>query len=353
MEQKQTKSWFLKCIIALLSVLVIYTLIFVIVDPYFHFHKPFSFISYRLYEERYINDGISRHFDFDNLITGTSMAQNYKPSEFDALFGTKSVKETFSGAGYQELTDNIDRAIRRNSKLKSVYYSVDYNGLIRSYDWCKYADYPTYLYDDNLFNDAAYVYNKSIFYHGVITNLLMTLTGQPSTSMDEYSGWDKETGLEHILDTYDRNDVFDDVPPILDEAEAAIVRENIQRNFVDLANKYPEIQFYVVYTPYSICYFDSLMLEGSMERQFSAEKLATEMLLECPNVKLYNFFDQYDVITNTDNYRDKEHYGAHINSQILEWVSKDVGLVTKDNYLQKLEQEKSFYLNYDYDKIYQ
>lgn len=353
MEQKQAKIWFIKCIIALFSVFALYTLIFVLVDPYFHFHKPLPFISYRLYEERYINDGISRHFEFDNLITGTSMAQNYKPSEFDSLFDTYSVKETFAGAGYQELSENVDRALRRNKQLKSVYYSVDYNGIIRDFDWCKYEDYPTYLYDDNPFNDASYIYNKSILYHGVVTNIMMTLTGQSSTTRDDYSTWDKETGLEFILQTYDRNDVMTDIPPVLDDAEAEIVRKNIQTNLVDLANKYPDVQFYFVYTPYSICYFDSLMLEGSMERQFAAEKIATEMLLECPNVKLYNFFDQYDVITNTDNYRDKEHYGAHINSQILGWVADDIGLVTKDNYLERLEQEKAFYFNYDYDKIYQ
>ena len=89
-----------------------------------------------------------------------------------------------------------------------------------------------------------------------------------------------------------------------------------------------------------------------MERQFAAEKMATEMLLECENVKLFNFFDQYDVITNLDNYRDKEHYSARINSQILEWVAAEEGLVTKDNYLERLEQEKAFYFSYDYDKIY-
>ena len=351
MEQ-QARKWFQKCLIILLCVFFGYTILFLVVDPYFHFHKPLPFLSYRLYDERYTNDGISRHFAFNNLITGTSMAQNYKPSEFDSLFDTLSVKETFSGAGYQELSDNVERALTYNPELKSVFYSVDYNGLIRDFDWCKYEDYPTYLYDDSVWNDVSYIYNKSIFYHGVCTNLIMTLTGQNSTTMDDYSSWDKETGLEYILQTYDRNNVATDIPSTLEPEEQEIVRKNIQTNLVDLANRHPYVQFYMIYTPYSICYFDSLMQEGSMERQFAAEKMATEMLLGCENVKLFNFFDQYDVITNLDNYRDKEHYSARINSQILEWVAAEEGLVTKDNYLERLEQEKAFYFSYDYDKIY-
>lgn len=90
--------------------------------------------------------------------------------------------------------------------------------------------------------------------------------------------------------------------------------------------------------------------EGLMLQQFEAERITTELLLQCPNVKLYNFNDKYDVITEFDNYRDREHYGAHINSQILEWLAKGEGLVTLDNYEALLEQEKQFYLNYNYEE---
>ena len=86
---------------------------------------------------------------------------------------------------------------------------------------------------------------------------------------------------------------------------------------------------------------------------FDAELITTEMLLECPNVRLYNFHDKYDIITDLDNYRDKEHYSAHVNSMILEWLAAGEGLVTKENYMERLEQEKQFYRNYDYEAIYQ
>ena len=114
MNQQTAKKWFIKCILTLVISLTFIALLVIIVDPYFHYHKPFSFLSYRLYEERYTNDGISRHFDFDAMITGSSITQNFKPSEMDALFHANTVKESFSGAGYQELADNLDRALSRN-----------------------------------------------------------------------------------------------------------------------------------------------------------------------------------------------------------------------------------------------
>lgn len=353
MEQQEAKKWFIKCMATLAAALFFVALIVVIIDPYFHYHRPFSFLSYRLYEERYTNDGISRHFDFDAIITGTSMAQNFKPSEMDALFGTHSVKETFSGAGYQELAENLNRALDRKKEVKTVLWTVDYNGFLRAYDWAQYEEYPTYLYDENPFNDVSYLFNKSVLYHAVLPNIAMTLTGQQSTAMDEYSSWERETGLDIILQSYDRDNVSPEAVLTFGEEEYEAVVKTIQTNIVQTVNKHPDVTFYIFYPPYSICYWDALNIKGTVIKQIMAEQTATELLLQCPNVKLYNFFDQYEIICNPDYYCDDGHYNAEVNSMILKWIAEGTGLITKENYLEKLEQEKEFFLNYDYDSIYQ
>lgn len=352
MEQQNAKKWFKKYIWMLLGTLFFIGLIVFIVDPYFHYHAPFSFISYRLYEERYTNDGITRHFDYDAIITGTSMSQNFKTTEMDEIFGTKSVKEPFSGAGYQELSQNLERALSKGKGLKMVLWMVDYNGLLRAYDWERYESYPSYLYDSNPFNDVQYIFNKSIFYHGVMSNIVSSFKKQPSTSMDEYSAWEKETGLQYILYSYNRDKVQMPDSVEFGETQREIVIQTIQKNIVDLVNCYPDTEFLLVYTPYSICYWDSHNISGTTIQQIEAEKVATELLLQCPNVKLYNFYNQYEVICNTDYYNDGGHYSAEINSRILKWIAEGTGLVTQDNYLQRLEEEREFYLNYDYDSIY-
>lgn len=351
MEQK-AKKWFAGCVTAVLICLVAAGALMIVIDPYFHYHGPLPQLSYRLYEERYVNDGISRHFSYDAIITGTSMAQNFKTTQMDELFGTHAVKEPFSGAGFQELSENLERALKRNEELKTILVAVDYNGLLRSYDWKKYEEYPTYLYDENPFNDVSYLFNKSIWYHGALSNLVMTLQKEESTSMDAYSSWRYETGIEHILYSYSRNDLepFENVG--FGPSEEKIVTETIQKNFVDLANEYPDTQFYLFYTPYSIVYWDALDIQGNRDQQLKAEKLATEMLLACPNVKLYNFFDQYEIICNTDYYNDSCHYSGEVNEMILNWIKEDRGLLTWDNYLERLAAEEDFYANYDYDSIY-
>lgn len=352
MEQQLIKKWFQKCIFfMLLTLFFIFALVW-IVDPYFHFHRPFSFIKYRLYEERYINDGIGRNFDYDAIITGTSMAQNYKVSELNELFNVNAVKMTFSGAGYKEISDNIDRALTRNPSVKKVFYSMDYNGFIREKNWAGYESYPTYLYDDNPINDVAYVFNKDILFHGVLTNVVMTVSGSESTTMDEYSSFVRDTGLEHMLMIWNRTPNGYEIRPTLYGYELEYLEENINQNFIKLVNKYPDVEFYIFYTPYSICFWDRVNIDNALVRQFEAEKLVTEKLLCCSNVRLYNFNNQYDIITNLDYYSDREHYTADINSQILLWIKTGVGQINKDNYVSRLEEEINFYSNFDYDSIY-
>ena len=63
------------------------------IDPFFHFHKPYTDVYYyNLNNQRSQNDGICKHFDYDALITGTSLTENFKTSEFDKIFGVNSVK---------------------------------------------------------------------------------------------------------------------------------------------------------------------------------------------------------------------------------------------------------------------
>lgn len=75
----------------------------VIVDPFFHYHKPLPGLFYILNNERYQNNGILKHFDYDAIITGTSMTENFKTSEFDKLFNVNSIKIPFSGATFKEI----------------------------------------------------------------------------------------------------------------------------------------------------------------------------------------------------------------------------------------------------------
>ncbi|WP_302612487.1 penicillin-binding transpeptidase domain-containing protein [uncultured Muribaculum sp.] len=88
----KAKTWnllVLGCTSGMLAVLAGVT---IFVDPFLHYHGGQDFLEYPLKDERYQNDGIVRHYDYDSIITGTSMSQNFNCSEFDELWEAKSIK---------------------------------------------------------------------------------------------------------------------------------------------------------------------------------------------------------------------------------------------------------------------
>lgn len=94
--------------------------------PFFHYHKPNTErYYYMLNNERSQNDGISKHFDYDALITETSMAQNFIASEMDKIFGTNSIKVCYSGGSYKEINDNLVVALKYNPDLKTIVRGLE------------------------------------------------------------------------------------------------------------------------------------------------------------------------------------------------------------------------------------
>ena len=51
------------------------------IDPLFHYHEPVEGLKYPINDERYQNDGIIKHFEYNAIITGSSMTENFKTSE--------------------------------------------------------------------------------------------------------------------------------------------------------------------------------------------------------------------------------------------------------------------------------
>ena len=80
------KRWAVRTVVLMLLCIAAVCVSTVIVDPFFHYHAPAGWMSYYLHNQRYQNDGILKHFDYDAMITGTSMTENFKTSEMDEIF---------------------------------------------------------------------------------------------------------------------------------------------------------------------------------------------------------------------------------------------------------------------------
>lgn len=348
------KKWTIVTLSAFLILLLSMGAATVVIDPYFHYHAPLEQLQYPLNNERYQNNGIVKNFSYDAIITGTSMTENFKTSEFDVLFGVNSIKVPFSGGSYREINENLECAIQSNPDIKYIVRGLDYDYLLWDKDRQKYDSYPAYLYDEVIWNDVYYIFNKEILFNNTFQVISYTRAGHKTTSFDSYANWMSGYifGKEAVDKTYSRQMEKADRLDFTIEDQIKL-EGNLSQNVTALIEQNPDITFYLFFTPYSIYYWDMLCQAGRLDQQMEAEKRAIEFLLSHRNIKLFSFFDEFDLILDLNNYKDIAHYSEEINSQILRWMRDGDHQLTKDNYEQYCEKTREFYSSFDYDSLFE
>lgn len=357
-DKKNYKKWFVILIVTLLVTLSLFSSVIVIIDPYFHYHKPLENLQYEIYNERYQNNGIVKNFDYDAIITGSSMTENFKTSEFDDLFDSKAVKVPFGGTTYKELGDNLKIAFNYNKDIKYVLMGLDYSHLLDTADAMNYSShtYPDYLYDDEILNDLNYVFNITAF-RDSLKVIKYTRDGFFTTTFDEYSYWNDwyVFGKETILESF-KSETFEKTTKkkILSDEDRKNIEENFEQNIITIARENPECEFYFFITPYSLYYWYIFESMGNLNRQIDGEEYAIKYILnaDCDNIHIFSFNNAFDITTNLDNYKDKAHYSAEINSFILNCIYEGKYELNEENYMDYIDEERQFYNSYDYSVLF-
>lgn len=340
-------------IIGTLVLLGLFASITIYVDPLFHYHAPTEGIQYPLYDERYMNYGIVKHFEYDSIITGTSMTQNFKTSQWDSYFGTQSIKTPFAGASYKEVNDLLECAFEHNDSIRMVMRSLDPTMLIMEKDEMDYEDYPDYLYDNNIFNDVNYILSKDIFFQFTEYVRTFMLLGGNSTDFDTYKNWSGQYQYDENLvkESFVRREKKIE-EAILTKDDKRKIEENLEANVLKLIRENPDTEFYLFFPPYSILYWDDLSQDGELLRRLEAHQIVIETLLEYDNITPFSFFDDIEIICNLNYYKDSLHYNQEISDRIIEQMAKGKNILTKDNYKKYMDFLYNYYLKFNYDSLF-
>lgn len=342
------KKWLTTVLVIVGVAVIILVSAVIVIDPYLHFHAPLKGLSYSFNNSRYVDDGINRHYDYDALITGTSMCANFRASQLEELIGCTAVKTTFFGSSYHELAANMERAIKHQPKLKYIVCSFDPNNLSTKADVDNYSGYPTYLYDDNVLNDVYYVFNKDVLIQ-TLNVINYTRAGNKTPDFDEYERFDYyyEFGKEAVLSRYNRAEKCD-LAVSFSEQNKLLISENVVNNYVRLAKENPEVEFYFFLPPYSCLYWDSLVQTNQIDFVIEAERYGASLMLGVDNLHLYGFETLFEITTDLNRYMDSLHYDAAVNELILDNMVNGVNELTYDNIDEYFDTIAAFYAEYDF-----
>ena len=350
-EPMQHKRWSVFTVSLLALLLGFCVLLTYIFDPFFQYHKPFPDISYQMNNQLYHNPGIVKHFSYDALLVGSSMVESFETSWFEPLTSQKIAKVPSSGASMLDMRLIIELALSENPALHTIYWGFDTFALFtKAVDELK-QPFQAYLYDNNIFNDAPYVFNKTVLFQEVIPSWQRTLKAIPSTTFDEYTNWNLTStfGLHTALDWYR----FPAAP--IDPLQAAhtpnpcleTARQNLEQNVLPLIEANSEVDFIIFDPPYSILYWYDMMSEGQMGDMMEAWEYATARLLAYDNVK-YHIFDEEEILTNLYHYRDYIHYTSNVSKYVVQNLFTDRHLITRDNFETVLAHMNAIPRRFDY-----
>lgn len=344
------KSWILILLgIAATGFLAMIALV-IYVDPFFQYHKPLADFPYLVDNQLSQNPGMAKNFDYDSVMLGSSMTVNFNTDWFDELYGEKTVKLSYNGAYPKNQANIMEIIFKSHPNLKKVYLGIDIPAYSSDVDTTKYP-IPEYLYDDNVLNDVSYVLNKDVLLNYIFRPLADAKDKTDFGTM--YALWwtDEYFNKQYVLQYYEAPDVVDTEVPA--DAWISSLEDNLAMNICPYIEKYPDTEFVVFYPPYSILYWYGVNRENKLEATLSEYAYTANRLLAYDNVRLYNFQDQEEIITDLDhNYADYDHYHRDINRYMTECFGGDTCEITRDTVADTVERMRKIATSYDYDAIF-
>ena len=155
------KTWALLCLLGIVGAYVLISAVVIYIDPFQVYHlatrhmPPIDNTT-----QVYANAGIVRNYDYDSAIVGTSVTENFRPSQMDRLLGGRFIKLcTSAGTAYNHAL-LLDIAFDTHD-IRRIVYGMDVYSFIADLDQTG-SEVPLYLYDRNPFNDAQYWLNRSV-----------------------------------------------------------------------------------------------------------------------------------------------------------------------------------------------
>ncbi len=324
-----------KFVVISISLLILVIGVVVLFDPFYQYHKPLPGLKAVLTDKEYQCIGTLRTFDYDALIVGSSVCENYNNKWFDNGFGCNSIKAVRSYGATADLCYLMDIAFR-NRAISKVFYNIDPSSLQADTETTyESTGCPMYLYDTNPINDWQYWFNKDVLFEKIPYMIAYSFKSDYDEG-DSYNWaqW-KYFGEDMALGMYER---LEEVSPMMEKTR---FQEELDGNISLLVNEvesHPETEFTFFFSPYSMLWWENAIRSGERDAVIYNEEKAIEALLKYENVKIYYYQADEEIITNLDNYMDMIHFSKDINELICNRMIAKEGEITEDNYIQKLDE---------------
>lgn len=311
-----------------LTCLILFISIVFIFDPFYIYHKPLPFLKAVLTDKEYQCVGTLKNFEYDSLIVGSSVCENYDNSWFDNAYQCKTIKAVRSYGATADLCYLLNIAYEDHD-IKNVFYNIDPSSLsadpVTTYES---TGCPIYLYDDMIFNDYKYWLNKDVIFEKIPYMIANSFSSEYHEGNSyNWAQW-KFFNSQICTDLYDRPETIVSMYP--ENKDQINLDKNISL-LKEIVSSHPETDFKFFFSPYSMLWWDNSYRTGDRDAVLYNEKKCVEELLSFDNVEIYFYQDDINIITDLENYMDTIHFSKDINRYIFDKLSNKEDQITYEN----------------------
>lgn len=328
MTKKQALKWLGIFVVVMMVLPALITYLF---DPFYQYHQPFFNMEATLHDRDNQVVGTIRTFDYDSVLLGSSVAENFDSSFLNEQYDCQTLKIIRASGSVADLLYYMDMAYE-NQSLKNVFWCMDIFAMTASTEVTLYDDsIPRYLHTKTVFDDITYLYNKDIIFKEIPLSIAYSFM-DINTDGNAYN-WasDKTFGAEKAMQAYQKPS--QSLPPTavpLSEEKKDLIGKNISM-VVEEITSHPDTQYTIILPPYSMLWWDCGYTNGISNEYFYVLETLLPKLLECENAKVYFFQAEKDIICNLDYYMDMIHYSPEINGYMLDAIANGENQVTNEN----------------------
>ncbi len=331
------------CILLIVAALVIY------VDPFFQYHKPLADFPYLVDNQLSQNPGMAKNMSYDSVILGSSMTVNFNTNWFEELMGLDTVKLNYSGAYPKDQANIMERIFSSDNQVKAVFLGVDVMTYTGGVDETKYP-IPEYLYDDCVWNDAEYLWNKDV----LLNYILRPLADPEKTDLATvYQSWwtDEYYNIQWVMHNYEPPAKVEEETPA--DAYKEGVRANLETNIIPFIEQNPDTTFYLFFPPYSILYWNDVIQENHLEATLEEYLFIVQETIGYDNVRVFFFPNQEWIVTDLNNYADYTHYHRDINRYMTECFADGACEIKNRNQMEEaLEEVRAMIDRFDFEGLF-
>ena len=313
---------------ALLLVLLL-TLIAYAVDPFLQFRARDNCYELCVHAAT----GLIRNYDYDFLIVGSSMTQNFDMDVVRRELGVKPLHVGLGGMKSSELLDLMQVAYEAGA-ADSFLVSAD---LYRFTDEVPGRVLPDYLFRTDPLSRLHYLLSYQVWFHYLPMDLALVTLNRAgisppaglhvNTSIDRYQYWgDRDKfGEDVVLRNY-RSGAY-----AVSAVDTEDLYNRMKRNIDAFLGgfDYSAGEHIFFFPPYSCLYWANAQNEGYCEEYLRAKAYFVQRAAEYGAV-VYDF-QSADCTTDLNNYKDTTHYCPAINDWIIACIAKGEYLATADS----------------------